>query len=174
MKIDNNINLAEIIGIIFVILMVLIVLGLTFKPYSNNSSSMLNGNLDNIDSDKISSSLVCDGVEEHLKETCIIKNEVCDSDECFYKQARLEKDVDICFNIADNSTRAACSLSIKHDTIFQYAVLKDNIEICNDFEQESKKLECRDNFYFVSSVNKQDTSYCLNISQEDIKNECLN
>ncbi|MCB9370698.1 hypothetical protein H6501_03815 [Candidatus Woesearchaeota archaeon] len=96
----------------------------------------------------------------------------CESDECKFDWARENQNVSLCFDIVDETLRASCSASITRFKIIEESVLSDNISACDSFEDESSHQYCRDNYYFVGSVNKGDKSLCSFIVSEEMRNEC--
>ncbi len=116
----------------------------------------------------------CAGIELDAKrEACEAKLEVCTDDSCYYQKALNSRFAPDC-QLIDNSTlRAQCSSEIFRTKIFEEAVLTDSIEVCDEINEVSMFQRCRDNYYFVSSINKNDISYCDNIVQEDLRNECI-
>ncbi|MCB9371080.1 hypothetical protein H6501_05765 [Candidatus Woesearchaeota archaeon] len=96
----------------------------------------------------------------------------CGSDECRFDWARENQNVSLCFDIGNETLRAACSASITHFKIIEDSVLSDNISVCDSFEEVSAVQNCRDNYYFVSSVNKDDMGLCSFIVSEEMRNEC--
>ena len=115
----------------------------------------------------------CESLEGNLKSSCIIKNKVCKTDDCFYNQARIEQNENHCFNIQDEKLRVTCSSSIKYDGIIQGAVINDNVLICDTLEGSEVILGCYDNYYFAKAINTQDKSYCEKIANLGVKNECV-
>ncbi len=153
--------------ILALILLFLIAYSIYILKYNSNSNSLSQTNLVIPVTDE------CDNLSGGLKESCKIKISVCTTDECYYNQARLTKNESECFNIADMNTRLVCTSSITQDTIFQNAIILNNLSLCDNLEDTLAKVACRDNYYIVNSINKKDKSYCLNITREVVRNECL-
>lgn len=114
----------------------------------------------------------CQMYEGQLKENCLIKYKVCENDDCYFKKARTNNNLTECNNIKDEEQKIICKSVTNHDKIIQEAVLYNNITICDQIQIEYLE-QCRNNFYYVNSVNFNDKSLCQNISVEEFKNECL-
>jgi hypothetical protein len=114
-------------------------------------------------------------VEKNLIESCKLELIECNDDACYFDKARYKMDEQLCFNIDDEDQSAGCSASIKISDIKQRAVLEDDIQICEEFENLETINFCRDNYYIASAsrYNKDDLSFCNSILNEVIKNECL-
>ncbi|MEC8220679.1 MAG: hypothetical protein VX028_01290 [Nanoarchaeota archaeon] len=116
----------------------------------------------------------CAGIELDAKrEACEAKLEVCTEDSCFYQKALNSRFAPDCQNIQNSTLRAQCSSEIFRTDIFERAVLEDSISICEEIQDSQMLQRCKDNYYFVSSINKNDVAYCDMIIQEDLKNECI-
>ena len=116
----------------------------------------------------------CAGIELDAKrEACEAKLGVCTDDSCFYQKALNSRFVPDCQNIQNSTLRAQCSSEIFRTDVFERAVLEDSISICEEIQDSQMLQRCKDNYYFVSSINKNDVAYCDMIIQEDLKNECI-
>lgn len=108
----------------------------------------------------------CDLVlDSSLADTCRAKLSVCQpgDDECFYSKAFVEQDINLCYEISDVNMTTHCSFGVYRNTIFTKAVLEDDVTVCNLISEDETaflRLMCYDNYYFVSRINKDDTSYC--------------
>lgn len=116
---------------------------------------------------------VCDSLEGDLKKNCKLKTKVCENDECFYNQAVLTKNESNCFNIKDLNLRVTCTSSISYSKIIQGAVTSDDITVCEKLEVSEVIQGCRDNYNYVKAINTKDKSFCENIVNIAVKNECL-
>lgn len=112
-------------------------------------------------------------IEKNLIESCKLELINCNDDDCYFDKARYKMDEKLCFNIENETKIAGCSASIKISEIKQRAVLEDDIHICDEFETAETINFCKDNYYIANRFNKNDLSFCDNILNEVIKNECL-
>jgi hypothetical protein len=97
---------------------------------------------------------------------------ICDNS-CFNSKAINNQDESLCFNIEDENIMLACTYSIKKTQILERTVFADDIDLCNNFEEAEEIAFCNDNYYIAKRFNENDLSYCSNIVDEVIKNECL-
>lgn len=179
---DNKINKTELIFMILIV--IIVVFFLSFFIFTSNKFEVTD---EHSDSDNFKTALsfeeaILDGdisncdyiLEKNLIESCKLELVKCnDDDDCYFDKARYEKDTQLCFNIKDETKLAGCSASIKISEIRQRAVLEDNVEICTEFETDETINFCQDNFYIANRYNKNDLSFCDNILNEVIRNECL-
>jgi len=115
----------------------------------------------------------CVGLEKNQKASCIIKNSICNTDDCYSKQAKLMLNESQCFNIVDENLRISCTSYINYNGLIQKAVLTDDILVCNQLDI-SGQIPCKNNYYYVKSINNNEKVLCENIiDREDLKNECL-
>ena len=115
----------------------------------------------------------CENLQDkRFIESCKFKLINCSDDDCYFKKARYELNSRLCFNIVDENKRIACTSLIKISKIKYLAVSKNNISICNDFDEIENVNNCKDNFYFTSRYNYNNLSYCNYIQNEVMKNEC--
>lgn len=118
----------------------------------------------------------CDKVEEkYLIESCKLKLMVCDEgdDKCIFDKAVYERDLDMCDRVLDEVMKEDCKRIINHSVIVEKSVLNDDIGACDEFEDAQDVLYCKNNFYYVKSLNEEDKSYCNQIIDEVMKNGCL-
>lgn len=163
----DNIKLNEIVTISLILLILILILSFTFtKPGIDNSKNKIVDQNNNTNS--------CDDVDDYLKEICKLRNKKCIDDSCFYQKARLDLNLTLCEKIINNTLMAGCMAAIKYDTIYQDSVIENNVSKCSIFDDEENQLACRDNYYYVNSVNKNNNSFCENISDEVLRNECYN
>lgn len=116
----------------------------------------------------------CAGIELDAKrEACEAKLKVCSDDSCFYEKALNSRFIPDCQKIENSTLRAQCSSEVFRTDIFERAVLEDSISICEEIQDSQVLQRCKDNYYFVSSINKNDISFCDMIIQVGLKNECI-
>lgn len=115
----------------------------------------------------------CSDEKGESYESCVLNSKQCDSDKCRYEQAVLSLDMEQCSSINSSEYRSKCISHINHEEKFMGAVEQDDISLCEEFENEIKISECKDNYYFVMAQNTNDKSLCDKINQEEIKNECI-
>jgi hypothetical protein len=115
--------------------------------------------------------LIIDSKKQNL---CKSKLGICDSDDCIYSKALESSNQNECYNITDETLKLKCSYETFKTSIFDSAVLENDIDLCNQLEDESLNQRCKDNFNFVSSINLNDISYCDKIIQSDLKEVCYN
>jgi len=166
-KVDHHYVLFTLLILVLVILLIYFFVDFKFLSSGKEKLSLH----DVLVSENISR---CSDLDDNnLIESCKVKLSVCSTDDCFYKKARAEQDEMICFNIEDEQLRVTCSSAATYDSIIQTAVIGDDISLCKDFEDEKYVTICQDNFYFVSSVNKNNKELCYEITNEVSRNECL-
>ncbi|MCB9371082.1 hypothetical protein H6501_05775 [Candidatus Woesearchaeota archaeon] len=96
----------------------------------------------------------------------------CESDECRFDWARENQNVSLCFDIGDETLRAACSASITQSLVFESSVQNNDSAVCDSLSDISLVQNCRDNYYYVSALNQNDSSFCSFIENEVMKNDC--
>lgn len=111
-------------------------------------------------------------IETDLIEVCKIKLVQCNTDDCYFEQARFNSDETLCFNISDENLKAGCTLDIKRNQLLENALLSNNLKLCDSFEDQANINHCRDNYYIAKRFNEDNPSYCQFILNEVIKNEC--
>jgi hypothetical protein len=116
---------------------------------------------------------LCKNLSGDKLTSCIIKNNICNNNSCYFSKARLSLNRSLCLKINDTSLRVSCLSSITHDLIFQNSVENNNISLCNKLNDNLTIEACKNNYYYVKSINLNNKSYCNYISKEEIKNECL-
>ncbi len=115
---------------------------------------------------------VCSQYEGNQYEFCIIKNQECFDDQCYFEKANANQEERICFEIENEDLRAACSSQIIRNDIIERSILESNIEICEEFSFEDSIQHCRDNYNFILALTNDDKSFCEIIVDEVMKNEC--
>lgn len=113
----------------------------------------------------------CTGLTGDMLSSCELKNKACSDDTCFYNQARISSNEQICFDIKDEKQRVLCTSSIELDKYYQTPVLTNDISACSKIPE--LKVQCEDNYNFVTAKNTNNPSLCSKISSEVIRNECL-
>lgn len=112
--------------------------------------------------------------EIQMQTLCESKLGVCNTDDCTYSKALETSNRDKCYEIKDEELKLKCSFETFKTNIFDSAVLENNINLCNEIQEENLNQRCKDNFYFVNSLNLNDISFCDKIVQSDLKEACYN
>jgi hypothetical protein len=105
---------------------------------------------------------------------CISKLETCDTDDCIYSKALESTNQYDCYEIQDEDLKLKCSYETFKTKIFDSSVLENDITLCDKIKEDILNQRCKDNFYFVGSLNSNDETLCDNIIQSDLKEACYN
>ena len=100
------------------------------------------------------------------------KEDVCSDDGCLLDDALQSNDLKLCDVIGNQETSILCRNVILRNTLFAQSIEQNNAEICNQFGNKTLADECSDNFYFSKRLDENDLSYCLNIIDEETKEDC--
>ncbi len=111
--------------------------------------------------------------DKNLENSCYLELVKCNDDKCYFDKGRYKKNVSLCFKIKNDTLRIACTASIRRSNILEESIVKNNISICEQFENSESIQHCKDNFYYGKRINENNKSYCNKIVNEVIKNECF-
>jgi hypothetical protein len=179
---SSDVSIKEIVGIIFVIL--LIVFAVFYFGFSNGSNEVVENSVVDIEEEILVLQYVdviqsgnlrnCQYIElQRERSACEFKLNQCIDDSCLYDKAVSEKSIQNCYEIIDDTLRTQCTSEVYRSSLFQEAVLTDSITVCDTILDDVTLQRCRDNYYFASSVNKNNLDLCESIIQEDLKNLCF-
>lgn len=116
---------------------------------------------------------MCSGLPAYEVDKCIVENRICEDDRCYYDKAMIFADEDYCMQIEKESLKLACGATLSRSERYERSVVTDDITVCEEFEDEAGVTRCYDNYYLAKSRNNDDMSYCSNIVDSAIKEECL-
>jgi len=106
-----------------------------------------------------------------VQESEFICNDSCKYQEAFSKSHYYESD---CLSIENKALQDRCLIQMELFSLSRLAVKTGNVSYCLNLAPDNLRVICEDNFYYVMSVNNNDTILCNNIQKEDLKNECFN
>ena len=143
----------DIFSVLFLIILVVFILTL----FSGSNKSYQSPNQNNF-------------LPQSAKEVDFV-DESC-GDECILNKALDDLDEEKCYLMKEEDSVALCGYMINRNSIIEASVVSDDVEICSQLDSKSDEQRCRDNYYFVSALNKKDKDLCSKISDEVLKNEC--
>jgi len=106
------------------------------------------------------------------KESCISKLEICTTDDCNFNKAFSLQDATYCYKIKKGELQSECHAKFTFNSIIIESV-QFGISFCDKFEQKELQDYCRDNYNLVQASNFDDISFCSNIVDSSMKNNCL-
>ena len=143
----------DIFSVLFLIILVVFILTL----FSGSNKSYQSPNQNNFIPQEVNQ---IEFVDESCDDNCVLDKALDDLSE--------EK----CFLIGEEEGVAVCGYMVNRNAIFEASVMEDDVEVCSQLDSKSDEQRCRDNYYFVSAINKKDSNYCSQIKDEALRNEC--
>jgi hypothetical protein len=177
---SDDVSIKEMLGMIFLILFVVIIIGFIYINFIGTSTPNV-VNEEKIEYLTYSESVLggdvedCDLIEDDQEKiNCELKIGKCSTDMCYFQKASGSYDESLCFEIKDSSLRSTCSQEINKGEIYFEAVENNDVSKCLLFEEEEQIQYCEDNFYYVQSINLNNKNLCETIISEKARSSCYN